>query len=149
MKRQYKVQAAIGLFFLAFGLFAWLQPNSSYGIHKVHPRLSNLQQPYQSVSTAYIPSFDRSSVIVRIVDRNGRAEEFHFVGESNKQLFVGGYPFSNPNTAEKIAEPEHTKRMLICVLEEYPNRTRHDDILLASLRRHCWDYIKCLYYRWL
>lgn len=129
-------------------LFHGLTPHYDIGV--VHPRLRALQQPYQSVKTAYY--WDGGSIGIEITDRDGHREQFAIpshLGDSNRytKVFVGAMHDGKPDALE-IAQPEHTKRMLICVLKDYPNRTARDDLSLMALRRHPVDFARCLLHRW-
>lgn len=129
----------------------WLfWPELPFDMERVHPRLRALQQPYRSVTTAFY--CDGGSVGMEIVDRDGRREQFAIpahLGDKNPyaKVFVGATYDDKPEAVE-IEEPEHTKRMLVCILQDYPNRTAWDDLCLLHLRRRPVDFARCLVHRW-
>jgi len=132
---------------LAFWFF---RPASSYDIQRVDSRLRALQQPYRSVKTGYY--MDGGSIGIEIVDRDGRMEQFAIpshLGDTNRytKVFVGAMHDRKPGAVE-IIEPEHTKRMLVCILQDYPNRTAWDDFALTALGRRPVDFVRCLILRW-
>jgi hypothetical protein len=45
-------------------------------------------------------------------------------------------------------DPEHTKRMLVCILQDYPTRTAWDDFALYALGRRPVDFTRCLIHKW-
>lgn len=47
------------------------------------------------------------------------------------KVFVGAMRDRQPGAVE-IIEPEHTKGMLVCILQDYPNRTAWDDYCLMK-----------------
>jgi hypothetical protein len=61
-------------------------------------------------------------------------------------VFVGALHDSETGAVE-IAEPEHTKRMLICILRDYPHRTPYDDFCLMALRRYPVDFVRVLFHK--
>lgn len=139
-----------GLVAMAAGAVWFFQRAPRYDIQRVDPRLRALHQPYRSVKTAYYT--DGGSVGIEIVDRDGRSEQFAIpshLGETNRytRVFVGAMHDRGPSAAE-ILEPEDTKRMLICVLQDYPNRTAWDDYALMVLQRRPVDYVRCLIHKW-
>ena len=132
---------------LAFWFF---RSAPSYDIQRVDSRLRALQQPYRSVKTGYY--MDGGSIGIEIVDRDGRMEQFAIpshLGDTNRytKVFVGAMHDRKPGAIE-ITEPEHTKRMLVCILQDYPNRTAWDDFALMALRRHPVDFARCLIHKW-
>jgi len=134
----------------AVAAFWFFQPAPRYDIGFVHPRLRALQQPYQSVKTRHY--MDGGSIGVEIIDRDGHREQFAIpshLGEKNRytKVFVGAM-YDRKREAIEIAEPEHTKRMLVCILQDYPNRTAWDDFSLMALRRRPVDFARCLIHKW-
>lgn len=131
-------------------VFWFLRPAPRYDIQRVDSRLRALQQPYRSVKTGYY--MDGGSIGIEIVDRDDRTEQFAIpshLGDANRytQVFVGAMHDRTPGAVE-IAEPEHTRRMLICILQDYPNRTAWDDFALMALRRRPVDSARCLVHKW-
>jgi len=115
---------SVAVLILAGGLFIVFQPGPKYDIQQVHPRLRILQQPFQSVKAFFF--WDGGSIGFEIVDRDGRREQFAipaYLGESNHYttVFVGAIHARKPGAVE-IAQPEQTKRMLICILRDYRAR---------------------------
>jgi len=105
-------------------LFIVFQPVPKYDIQQVHPRLRILQQPFQSVKAFFF--WDGGSIGIEIVDRDGRREEFAIpshLGENDHytKVFVGAI-YDQKSGAVEIAQPEQTKRMLICILRDYRAR---------------------------
>lgn len=132
---------------LAFWFF---RSAPSYDIKRVDSRLRALQKPYQIVKTGYY--MDGGSIGIEIVDRDGRTEQFAIpshLGDTNRytKVFVGAMHDRKPGAVE-IVEPEHTKRMLVCILQDYPNRTAWDDYSLMALRRRPVDFARCLIHKW-
>lgn len=130
--------------------FWFFRPAPSYDITRVDFRLRALQQPYRSITTEYY--MDGGSVGIEIVDRDGRTEQFAIpahLGDTNRytKVFVGAMRDRQPGAVE-IIEPEHTKRMLVCILQDYPNRTPWDDYCLMVLRRRPVDFARCLVHKW-
>jgi hypothetical protein len=149
MKLRYKATLLVGAAVLGGGLFVVFQLGPTYDSQKVHPRLRTLQQPYKTVKTYYF--MDGGSIGIRIIDRDGHQEDFAILallGQPNPytRVLVGGLHYRVPGAVE-LSEPEHTRRMLICILRDYPNRTPWDDANLASLRGYLKDDIKVLYHR--
>ena len=138
---------ALGLAAVAFWFF---QPVQTFDIQRVDSRLLSLQQPYRTVKTAYYA--DGGSIGIEIIDRDGRLQQFaipsHF-GDSNRytRVFVGSMCDRTPGAIE-IINPEHTKRMLISVLQANARRSAWDDLALMALRRHPVDFARCLVHRW-
>jgi hypothetical protein len=135
---------------VAVAAFWFFQPAHRYDVGLVHPRLRALQQPYRSVKTAYY--MDGGSIGIEIIDRDGHREQFAIpshLGDTNRytRIFVGAMRDHKPEAVE-IFEPEHTKRMLVCILQDYPNRTAWDDFSLMALRRRPVDFARCLIHRW-
>ena len=134
-----------------FAAFFFLRASPDYDISRVDARLRALQQPYRSVTTVYY--LDGGSIGIAIVDRDGRREAFALpcddLSDTNSynKVFVGA-AHANWAGATRIAEPEHTKRMLVCVLRDYPNRTPWDDYCLMQLRRRPVDFARDLIHRW-
>jgi hypothetical protein len=126
------------------------RPAAGYDIERVHPRLRALSQPYQSVATRYY--MDGGSIGIEITGTDGRQVQFAIpahLGDTNRysRVFVGAMHDRKPEAVE-VAEPEQTKRMLICILKEYPHRTALDDFCLMILRRSPVDYFRCLIHKW-
>lgn len=150
MKLRYKLVFLLGAVVVAGVLFMILQSGPSYDLHKVHPRLASLQQPYRKVKAYYWA--DGGSIGIKIIDRDGRQEQFALrakLGETDRytRVFVGSLNDSLPGAVE-IDEPEHTRRMLTRVLSDYPSRTPWDDANLMSLRGYPKDYVRFLYHWW-
>ena len=81
-----------------------------------------------------------------------RSEQFAIpahLGDTNRynRIFVGAMHDRKPESVE-IDKPEDTKRMLVCILQDYPNRTAWDDFSLMLLRRRPADFIHCLIHKW-
>ena len=130
--------------------FWFFQPAPRYDIGLVHSRLRALQQPYQSVKTGYY--MDGGSIGIEIIDRDGHREQFAIpshLGDTNRymKVFVGAMDDRKPEAIE-VVESEHTKRMLVCILQDYPNRTAWDDFSLMALRRRPVDFARCLIHKW-
>ena len=135
---------------LAIAAFWFFQPARRYDIELVHPRLRALQQPYQTVKTGYY--MDGGSIGIEIIDRDGHREMFavpSHLGDTNRyaKVFVGAMHDRKPEAVE-IVDPEHTKRMLVCILQDSPNRTAWDDFSLMTLRRRPVDFARCLIHKW-
>ncbi len=141
----------IAILVVIIAAFLLLRATPEYDIDCVDPRLRALREPYQSVTTAYY--LDGGSIGIEITDRDGRRVVFAFpcddVGSTNTydKVFVGAAHASWVGAIE-IAEPEHTKRMLVCILRDYPNRTPSDDYCLGELRHHPVDFARHLIHRW-
>ena len=153
MKLRYKTTIVVAgfvvLLSLAASLFIAFQPDPRYDREKVHPRLLSLQQPYKTVRTYYF--MDGGSIGIEIVDREGRKEQFAvlaLMGEPNPytRVLVGGLHHRAPGAVE-LHDPESTRRMLICVLSDYPNRKASDNANLARLRGYTKDSITLWYHR--
>ncbi len=143
------VVGLIVLLALAASLFIAFQPDPRYDRQKVHPRLLSLQQPYKTVRTYYF--MDGGSIGIKIIDRDGREERFAvlaLMGEPNPytRVLVGGLHRRVPGAVE-LQDPENTRRMLICILSDYPNRKASDDANLARLRGYTKDSITLWYHR--
>jgi hypothetical protein len=142
MKRRYIFAVLIALFVLAcLGVF--FQPNPSYDLSKLHPRLRNLKTPYRSVSSDFYA--DGGSIGIGIVDQDDNKEYFFVSARDGRMYF--GVPAEDKTNQVEIIYHEHTKRMLICILSDAPHRTAYDDANLASLRRYPKDYIIVLLHR--
>lgn len=94
---------------------------------------------------------DGGSVGIVIVDREGRTEQFALpahLGDPNpySKVFIGAMHDRKPGAVE-IVNPEHTKRMLVCILQDCSNRTVGDDLSLMVLRRRPVDYARCLMHK--
>ena len=132
-------------------LAVWFfQAPPGFKIERVDNRLRALQEPYRSVKTHYY--MDGGSIGIEIVDREGRMEQFAIpshLGDTNryKKVFVGAMHHRKPGAVE-IIEPKDTKRMLICILKDYPNRTEWDDFALMALARRPVDFARCLIHKW-
>jgi len=138
------VSALLAVIFWAF------RPSPAYAIERVHPRLRALRTPYQSVRASLYS--DGGSVGIEIVDRDGHREQFTIpapLGDTNRytRVFVGAMHYRKPDAVE-IAEPEHTKRMLIRILQDRPTRTAWDDACLMSLRHRPLDVVRVLVHKW-
>jgi len=132
---------------LAFWFF---RPAPGYDIQRVDSKLRALQRPYQSVKTEYY--MDGGSIGIKIIDRDGRMEQFAIpshLGAPDRytKVFVGAM-HDRTQGAVEIIKPEHTKRMLICILQNYPNRTAWDNFTLMVLRRRPVDFGRCLIHKW-
>jgi hypothetical protein len=150
VKRRYKVAILLGTAVLGCGLFVAFQPGLSYDIQKVHPRLRALREPFQTVKSYYF--MDGGSIGIKIVDGDGREERFavlSLLGEPNPytRVLVGGIHRREQGAVE-VSDPEDTRRMLIRILSDYPNRTPWDDANLAFLRGYPKDRIKALYHKY-
>lgn len=150
MHRKKVVVICAGLIALACGAFWFFRPSPGYDLARVEPRLGSLQQPYQSVQTAYY--MDGGSIGIEIVDRDGRSEQFAIsahLGDTNPhtKVFVGAMHDRKAGAIE-VTDSEHTKRMLIHILATTPRRTPHDDICLMYLRRRPSDFARCLIHKW-
>ncbi len=144
-----KICLGLGVLCAAAVLFVVFQPGPSYDPSRVDSRLLALEPPYQSVRTAFWT--DGGSVGIEIIDRDGKREQFAIparLGETNRysKVFVGALYDRKPGAIE-IAEPEHTRRMLICIVRDYPHRTADHDFCLMALRRYPKDVLPVLYHR--
>jgi hypothetical protein len=109
-------------------LYWFFQPYPASDADRVDNRLLDLATPYQSMETCWFS--DGGSIGVGIVDRHGKRESFAMpahLGDSNRytRVFVGALHDGYPDAVE-IADPEHTERMLISILEHMPDRTPDD-----------------------
>jgi hypothetical protein len=147
--------ATIVLLLALVAIVLFLRARPEYDIDRVDERLLALRQPYRSVVTAYY--LDGGSIGIGIVDRDGCSEAFalpcdddprrsQFLQQYSK-VFVGAAHTSH-REAREIVDPEPTKRMLICILRDYPKRTPWDDYCLMQLRRHPVDFARHLLHRW-
>jgi len=142
--------AAVLMLAVACGAFCFFQPLPGYNTERVHPRLLALHQPYQRVTTYYFT--DGGSVGIKIVDRDGVQEQFAIpshLGEADcyTRVYVGAIYDRKPGAVE-VENPLDTKRMLVCILAAWPNRTAFDDGCLADLSRRPIDFAHVLFHRW-
>ena len=130
---------------MACVVFWIFRPSPSFDINRIEPRLRTLQQPYQSIKTAYY--LDGGSIGIEIVDRDGKTEQFAIpANELEKKryarVFVGAM-YANGPSAVAVSDSEQTKRMLIWVLASMPHRTTYDDLCLMHLRHRPSDDVHC------
>jgi len=123
----------------------FFRPSPSYDLSRVEPRLRALQQPYQTVKTAYY--MDGGSIGIEIVDRDGRMEQFAIpshLGDTNRytKVFVGAMHDRKPGAVE-VSDSEQTKHMLVYILASKSNRTPDEDYYLFCLRRSPADFVHC------
>jgi hypothetical protein len=143
--------ATVVLLLALVAIVLFLRATPEYDINRVDARLRALRHPYRSVETVYY--LDGGSIGIAIVDRDGHSEAFALpcddVADSNSydKVFVGA-AHTSFRGAKELAEPKHTKRMLICVLRDYPQRTPWDDYCLMKLRGHPADFARDLVHRW-
>jgi hypothetical protein len=136
--------------FIAFALvitsvvvvLAW--PTAGYDISRVHPSLSELATPYQSVSTGYFA--DGGSISITIVDRAGRRLEMALPvssdhGRSYPQHFIGATHISESGAVE-IAFTDDTRRMLISIIEDHRSARDCSNLALISLRGALRDHAR-------
>jgi len=146
----HKKAILLGVLVLIAAMALWcVRPTPTYDIAQVHSRLRALQQPYQSVKTGYYA--DGGSIGIEIVDRDGRREQFAIpahLGDTNRytKVYVGALHDRKPEAIE-IVQPEHTRRMLVCILHDNPKRTAWDDYCLMALRGSPVDYARCLIHK--
>ena len=146
-----KKSAIIAVLLVIVAAYWFISATLEYDIDRVDTRLRALQQPYQSVIAGYY--LDGGSIGIGIVDRDGHREAFALpcddLGATNSydRVFVGA-AHANWAGATEIAEAEHTKRMLVCILRDYPNRTSWDDYCLMKLRGHPVDFARDLIHKW-
>ena len=134
-------------------LAGWsLWPLPSYDASQVCPQLISLQKPYQKVKTALF--LDGGSIGIEIIDRDGQREQFALPCPSDNtnypgysRVFVGAL-WNHRKGAIEISNPEPTKLMLVKILQDYPNRSAHDDASLFFLRRKPIDYIRFVIHKW-
>lgn len=147
-----KKSAVIAVSVVVIVLICIARSMPEYDIDQVDPRLRVLQQPYQSVNAKYY--LDGGTIRIFIVDRDGHSEVFTFPCDNTKstndyeRLFVGQIWLGPKKASDEVAEPEHTKRMLICILRDWPRRTAWEDDCLMRLRRHPVDFARHLVHRW-
>jgi hypothetical protein len=95
---------------------------------------------------------DGGSIGLGIVDRDGRWEGFFLPcdepGPNSYSKVLVGAAYPGGQGAREIVDPEPTKRMLICILRDYPKRTPWDDYCLMQLRRHPVDFVRHLLHEW-
>ena len=149
MKKYRKICLGIALTVTAVVVLMVFQPGPSYDANMVDSRLSALQPPYRSVNTCYYA--DGGSIGINIVDRVGKREQFAIpahLGETNRysKVFVGALHDSEAGALE-IHDPENTKRMLICILRDMPDRTPYDDYILMCLRMYPVDIARAFYHK--
>jgi hypothetical protein len=150
MKRQYKVMLVVGAVVVVGVLFLAFQNGPTYDPARVHPRLRDLREPYQSIRACFF--LDGGSIGIKIVDRDGHREDFAIRAhlgdkDSYTRVFVGALHDQSPDAVE-ISDPEHTRRMLTRIIADRPDRSAYDDADVLLLRRYPKDYIRVLWHRW-
>jgi len=138
---------AVGLVVAVGMALSW--PGPRYDTKLVDDRLRSLETPYRTVKA--VQYLDGGSVGMEIVDRTGKKEQFAIpahLGETNRyvRVFVGALHDRKAGAVE-IAQPEHTKRMLFCILRDAPYRTPYEDACLMELRRYPADILRVLYHK--
>lgn len=144
-----KICLGLGVACATAVLFVIFQQGPAYDPSRVDPRLLALQPPYRSVRT--VIWMDGGSVGIEIIDRDGKCEKFAIparLGETNRhsKVYVGALYDRRPGAVE-IVDPDHTKRMLICILRDYPHRNAHDDFCLMLLRRYPKDVLRVFFHK--
>ena len=149
MKRRRKI-TLIALLLLALVVaFLILQPGPSYDISRVDPRCEPFKRRTRTFWTEFF--WDGGSIGIEITDRDGAQQQFAIpahLGDARpySRVFVGALYDSRPGAVE-IAEPEDTKRMLVCILRDSSHRDANDDACLMSLRRYPKDFARVLYHK--
>ena len=114
----------------------WIfRPYSSYDPEAVSKKLSDLEEPFQSVETAYF--LDGGSIGVHIIDAQGREGTFCLRASSIKReekyqrLYAGSLHYTTDSSVE-VAEPKDTIIRLLEVLRSAEGVERSRDIAIAS-----------------
>jgi hypothetical protein len=134
----------------ALGLTFWfVHPYGSYDPARVDRSLLDLSTPYRSVDACYF--WDGGSIGIEIVDRDGKRQKFAIpahMGDTNpySRVFVGAL-YDRHAGAVEVADPEHTKRMLVRVLADKTHRTPDEHAWLAALSRRPVDYAVVILHR--
>jgi hypothetical protein len=132
------------------GLGFWfVQPYASYDSARVDRSLLALATPYRSVDVCYF--WDGGSIGIEILDHDGQQQKFAIpahMGDTNRytRVFVGAL-YDRHAGAVEVADPEHTKRMLVRILADKADRTPDEDAWLAALSRRPVDYAAVLLHR--
>ena len=116
-------------------VFFW--PFSSYDKSRVHPSITGLQEPYQSVVAHYY--LDGGSIGLEILDRNGQRLQLAIPIDCSSgdacgypRLFIGS-TYTNTNTVE-IVFTRDTRRCLSDIIDRYSARSGTRDVALVKLR---------------
>ncbi|MHB9010355.1 MAG: hypothetical protein ACYDC1_25905 [Limisphaerales bacterium] len=131
---------------LTFSLF---HPYGSYDPARVDRSLLDLSTPYRSVEACYF--WDGGSIGIELVDRDGKRQQFAIpahMGDTDphSRVFVGALHDRHAGAVE-VADPEHTKHMLVRILADKTHRTPDEDAWLAILSRRPMDYAAVLLHR--
>jgi hypothetical protein len=122
-----------------------LWPRGSYDISKVHASLRQLQTPYRSVWTSFY--LDGGTIAIRIVDRDGRKAEFLAPVFNSPRpprydhLFVGGLSVNSTNLI-RIQDPEHTKQMLVEIIDSHVAAGPERNAVTIGFRGAPTDYLR-------
>lgn len=120
-----------------------LRPRPLYDLSRVSPQLRALQKPYQRATGNYAVG---GNIFIELVDANGRHGTFWILGGTNhyERIKYGETPFSD--TVE-VVDPDHTKRMLVEILEA-SSTNRSLDLPLLALSARPQDMVRFGYYKW-
>lgn len=120
-----------------------LRPRPLYDLSRVSPQLRALQKPYQSATGNYAVG---GNIFIELVDANGQHGTFWILGGTNHYARIK-YGESTFSDTVEVVDPDHTKRMLVEILEAW-STNRSLDLPLLALSARPQDMVRFEYYKW-
>lgn len=145
MIRRYLITLGV---LLALALLWIFRPYASPDPYAVSKHLSELQEPFQRVDTAYF--MEGGSLGIRIVDARGQEAAFCLraaMGDGDRRyerLYYGALHYTDDQSSE-ISQPPHTILRLLEIVRAAEGVSRDRDVAVASISGRWRDFSKILW----